>query len=709
MFSTLSEARQSITSQLAANNLAAVLIQLNDTYLIDERAGVPGLARIASFVKEVRQQVANALGSDRTLVLHAGDFVGPSLMSMAFKGEQMVDLLHQCQIEMQFRKISANLTPTGGGTHLGIEPLAFWPESKPFVAVTALAGEQTRLVAQDNNWEPSDPEATLGPIIDRVVAMPWIRSVIVLTHMSREEDLKLRNFIYERWPHRGFVYVIAGHDHDIYWSEPNGGRILVSKCLSNAKSLNVLLMLRDNLGSLGFDLPDLEPELTPSEIAWRDRKHKLAARSQPLVQGRCRTMHDLIRAYRRVVPTELDKEFRVGFERSLRRWCRRFTGGARRSLIEDGQFANFIFNLTEFQSLAAARDATHAIAAGDLVAGLRPDPDAQAAIEYWQGRLATERNLPIDEIVAQLNHPTDPAARLDATDDSLRSRSTDFGNFVADAVKRGTRADAVLINSGCFRYDGEIPATIMLSHLYDMFLYDRPDALVIMLLSRSELSAFYEHAVSRSGHGAFLQVSEKEEQIQNLPDRNDLKVSLIRHMLINAEDGYPPILARVRGRTESEIIAEARTLSGASLIETIRQGASGDPIAYCSTVRLAAQQNEGDLERWAGAWRALVDKFNKACERAEIIYIERRERLTWTEPLVLTSGTPDLETQVAVAHNAMIGFVKAHFEVGKHAPIRTFIQHLSNARMDPHSRDVYIDYFKVMTGNEFPPERGIFI
>jgi 2',3'-cyclic-nucleotide 2'-phosphodiesterase (5'-nucleotidase family) len=58
------------------------------------------LTRIASFVREVRQQVADGLTSDRTLVLHAGDFLSPSGMSMAFKGKRMVDLLlHHCQID----------------------------------------------------------------------------------------------------------------------------------------------------------------------------------------------------------------------------------------------------------------------------------------------------------------------------------------------------------------------------------------------------------------------------------------------------------------------------------------------------------------------------------------------------------------------------------------------------------------------------------
>lgn len=553
-------------------------------------------------------------------------------------------------------------------------------------------------------------QATLGPIIDRVAAMPEIRSLIVLTHMSREEDDELRKFISGRWPPRGFVYVIAGHDHDIYWSEPGGGRVLVSKCLSNAKSLNVLLLLRDNLGSLGLDLPDFEPALTEAEIARRDSpdlpRPKRLAKSQPLVQGRCRTTRDVIDAYRRSTPKELGKEFRTGFESSLRRWCRRFAGKARQSWIEDGQFARSIIELTELQSLKGARDAIHAIPAQELET-LRPDTEAQAAIKRWQDQLAAARNLPPDEIVARLNHPAGPAAMLDATDDSLRSRSTDFGNFVADAVKRATAADVALINSGCFRYDGEIPATVMLSHLYDVFLYDGPDALVTLSLSKRELMAFCEHAVSRPGHGAFLQVSATEDQLKNLPDRTDLRIALIKHMLINAEDGYPPVLARTRGSTEGDVIAEAKALDGVSLIETIHQGARNEAIAYCSTVRLAARQNEGELERWAAIWKDLVDKYDKVCDEAEVLHIERSERLKWLRPFLLKSNSPELERQIALAHSAMIGFVNTHFKVGHHEPIWKFVELLSSARTDPQLREICIDYFKAMTGNEDLPERGV--
>ena len=57
------------------DDLAAVMIHLNDLYLIEDRPGqIPGLARIAALVKCIRGFVADRLGEERTLVVHSGDF-----------------------------------------------------------------------------------------------------------------------------------------------------------------------------------------------------------------------------------------------------------------------------------------------------------------------------------------------------------------------------------------------------------------------------------------------------------------------------------------------------------------------------------------------------------------------------------------------------------------------------------------------------------
>ena len=67
-----------------------VIIQLNDTYRIDalENGKTGGLGRVATLIKQTQAQNKNVL------VVHAGDFIAPSLESKVLHGEQMIDALN---------------------------------------------------------------------------------------------------------------------------------------------------------------------------------------------------------------------------------------------------------------------------------------------------------------------------------------------------------------------------------------------------------------------------------------------------------------------------------------------------------------------------------------------------------------------------------------------------------------------------------------
>jgi 2',3'-cyclic-nucleotide 2'-phosphodiesterase (5'-nucleotidase family) len=67
-----------------------MVIQLNDTYRIDAVGDgkLGGLGRVATLVKQTREQ------GKRVLIVHAGDFIAPSLESKVFRGKQMVDALN---------------------------------------------------------------------------------------------------------------------------------------------------------------------------------------------------------------------------------------------------------------------------------------------------------------------------------------------------------------------------------------------------------------------------------------------------------------------------------------------------------------------------------------------------------------------------------------------------------------------------------------
>lgn len=69
-----------------------IIVQLNDVYRLDAvREGKRGgLSRVAALLRQIKAQHPNV----PVVVFHAGDFLGPSLESNLFHGEQMIDALN---------------------------------------------------------------------------------------------------------------------------------------------------------------------------------------------------------------------------------------------------------------------------------------------------------------------------------------------------------------------------------------------------------------------------------------------------------------------------------------------------------------------------------------------------------------------------------------------------------------------------------------
>lgn len=77
--------------------LVAVVVHLNDTYLIEERPDqeLPGFPRVIATVGRIREHVRETHGEDRTVVVHSGDFLGPSRVGTRTRGAAMVELLNR--------------------------------------------------------------------------------------------------------------------------------------------------------------------------------------------------------------------------------------------------------------------------------------------------------------------------------------------------------------------------------------------------------------------------------------------------------------------------------------------------------------------------------------------------------------------------------------------------------------------------------------
>jgi 5'-nucleotidase / UDP-sugar diphosphatase len=99
---------------------------------------------------------------------------------------------------------------------------------------------------------------------------------------------------------------------------------------------------------------------------------------------------------------------------------------------------------------------------------------------------------------------------LDARSAENRTRETNVGNFVADAFRKATAADAALINGGSIRAD-EIIGAGRLSMRNILSILPFKNKLVKIEVNGATLRAALEHGVSSSGDdsqpGGFPQVS----------------------------------------------------------------------------------------------------------------------------------------------------------------------------------------------------------
>ncbi len=130
------------------------------------------------------------------------------------------------------------------------------------------------------------------------------------------------------------------------------------------------------------------------------------------------------------------------------------------------------------------------------------EPGAVALVARWQDSL--ERRLGPARVIA-----TSPVM-LDASNVPIRSRETEFGNLVADAIRAGTGADVAGTIGGALRYDDEIPpGPITNRQIESIYLFPDETRIATFAISGERLRQILEHGISRGGGtwGGYLQVS----------------------------------------------------------------------------------------------------------------------------------------------------------------------------------------------------------
>ena len=502
-------------NKLLSNNPEVILIHITDTYFIEESSvneiiDLPGFARFCSMVDSIRSNPVVKKNKTSVLVLHGGDFLYPSLMSLYFQGRQMVDVLNLCGLnyctlgnhdfdggtnvlrarmsEASFGIICANIKNPKKEKILEISDYVIFGNNytKPFAAITGVAGKATLRKAKKNGFVATASETSLMKTISKIKKNhPEINYLIILSHMSNKEDVNLERWLVKNWD--GYLCLLGGHDHN--------------------------------------------------EVLRYDKKNPKSILLKG--QSNCRTVQ--------------------------------IVGVPRKSDLKIGQFSRQVIIMNSAE-----------------LAGFHPETKIQKRTMQWESDLERNGNkIESKKIIKQFKTGT----ILDATELQLRKGSTNFGNFVADCILDFADSDIVFINSGHFRGDRKIGNVLRMSHLHQVFVLDKKDTLVKIIMTKKECIKFLRHAYSEEGRGKILQVSKnifKILQESRLEDR--LSVTMLWDMLKTNDDGFTAILAQSRKSTVDNIVSELEKyiIPNSSLFDVIKK--SSKHVEYDPSMRISVEK-----------------------------------------------------------------------------------------------------------------------
>ncbi len=570
------------TIELNREFLLAVVVHLNDTYLVDERPEqrLPGFPRVIATVKRLREHVRRVLGYDRTLVLHSGDFLGPSRIGKETKGVAMVRLLVELGLDWcvlgnhefdydtgpspdillaRMRGVPFGVTMANVTTNaMTIAPYVHWPNpEQPLVALTGLVSE-TVYKSFPSAWAFREPSEALPAFIDGARNVPFR---VVLTHGTREEDRRLRSTL----PSRSFL--LGGHDHDIDWTEQDGRLAPLMKNKANLQTVRVLLLFAGG-ASAWLEVVEKHDEI------YKDRC--VQAEMTPILHPWLREAHD---PFALKFPRDLDAMFAgtTVYDAALFRGALRSVDAA---VLRgpDTLLEAFIANTKkypDFVSSVLVRDDHDA-----------PDRDAQTIVDEYVG--ADEAAEAVIVRDATLEIPSG----FDVRDEAMRRAPTTFGTFVAECVRREGTAELALLNAGSFRTDSVVPAKMRLRDLLDCFLYDSDTAVVVLEFPRAALEQLVHHGKKLVGAGGYPHTSPSV-----IPVGDPLKVAIATYLVENpkAIDGYDQALASAIGIAKAEVpdYVRQRAIRYLSIVQAVRAKASDVvpvPLGIDATVDNHAEQ-----------------------------------------------------------------------------------------------------------------------
>ncbi len=211
------------------------LLQVNDVYRFTpaDRGARGGLARVSTLRKRVMQESPN------TIFLLAGDTISPSVESITYKGQQMIDAWNQVGLdysvfgnhefdygdeelmkrmrESKFKWLGANVVDSKTGQTFGGTPAFDVREVGGVkVGLVGLVLPETKTTSKPGpTTEFRDPCETARQLIPRMRAA-GAQAVVALTHLSLAQDKQLARCA------EGIDVIIGGHEHTLLQSASAG-------------------------------------------------------------------------------------------------------------------------------------------------------------------------------------------------------------------------------------------------------------------------------------------------------------------------------------------------------------------------------------------------------------------------------------------------------------------------------------------------------
>lgn len=281
---------------------AATFVQLNDVYRVDavENGAAGGLGRVVTVAERARRSSGAPVR-----ILHAGDFIAPSLESRYFAGQQMIDALN-------FLHARAPLLAVPGNHE--------FDERRPQMLADAITASRFPWLAANVRLNTGNAAADRALGTDTVIVSNGMRigiftvtyldtpreyaqwdsayvaaaerqiqaleaegvdAIVGLTHLDLGSDQAIARL---RASHPKFLWIAGGHEHFLIHHPLTDSTAAITKGDSNARRVwQVVLGRRGGQPALQADSVVLDESVAVDPTYLRDVEEKWAARMREKV------------------------------------------------------------------------------------------------------------------------------------------------------------------------------------------------------------------------------------------------------------------------------------------------------------------------------------------------------------------------------------------------------------------------------------------